>query len=82
MGVGDVVMAVFLGCFFGGLAVYGLVGWIAKHAVQYIRRHRRVMQVRLAKKNCPVSGNSTEQTGKNMHPYCISRQGGCQDVFM
>lgn len=48
MSVADMILAVFLVCFFGGLLLYGLIGWAAKRAVKYIRRRRmRVYQVKL-----------------------------------
>lgn len=48
MGITDMVLAVFLVCFFGGLLLYGLIGWAAKRAVKYIRRRRmRVCQIKL-----------------------------------
>ena len=48
MSVADMILAVFLVCFFGGLLLYGLIGWAAKRVVKYIRRRgMRVYQVKL-----------------------------------
>ena len=51
MGAADVLLAVFLACFFGGLLLYGFFEWAIKRMKN--RRKSRIRQVRTQNKTAP-----------------------------
>lgn len=66
MGITDMVLAVFLMCFFGGLLAYGLMGWFIKRAIKYIRRRgTRVYQVKLRQNKTAPQRQLRERKRKN-----------------
>lgn len=71
MGITDMVLAVFLVCFFGGLLLYGLIGWAAKRAIKYIRhRGMRVYRIKIEQKKT-AHGAATPIGGNRNNPYSL-----------
>lgn len=67
----DTLIALFLVFFFGGLLLYGLIGWAAKRAVKYIRRRgMRVYRIKI-EQNKTAHGAATPIGGNRNNPYSL-----------